>query len=39
MTIFGLVLKENHSIVKSVRNLGVKCDFRCALGLFAYDVK
>ena len=30
-TIFDLVLKENHSIVKFIRNLDIKCEVQCAL--------
>ena len=36
-TIFGYVLKENDSVVKSVRNLDVKCEVQMCLVLFVDD--
>ena len=37
--IFGLVFKENDSVVKSVRNLDVKCEVQMCPCTFADDAK
>ena len=35
----GLVMKENGSVVESVRNLDAKCEVQGLLALFAADAK